>query len=200
MGALLRRGPDGAAVRIDGPTGLAHAALHTTPESAGAVQPLASAGGRHVITFDGRLDNRDEIIDALGPPAGRTFPDAALVLQAYDAWGEGAVERLVGDFAFALWDAPNRRLLCARDALGIRPFYYHLGDDVFCCASELQAVLVLDEVRARVGPNEGYLAEHLAARPTQREDTVFDGIRRLPAARTRGRSGRRRLPASPRAR
>ena len=72
--------------------------------------------------------------------------------------------------------------MCARDALGIRPFYYHLGDDVFCCASELQAVLVLDEVRARVGPNEGYLAEHLAARPTQREDTVFDGIRRLPAA------------------
>ncbi len=139
-------------------------------------------GGRHVLTFDGRLDNRQEIIDAVGRPADPADTDAALVLRAYGAWGENAVGRLVGDFALALWDAQNHRLLCARDALGIRPLYYHLGDRVFCCASELQALLVLDEVRARVGPNEGYLAEHLAVRPTQLEDTVFDGIRRLSAA------------------
>lgn len=182
MSALAHRGPDGSHVHLDGPTGLGHAALHTTPDSSPAAQPLAGENGLHWITFDGRLDNRDEILDALDAPGDRGAADARLVLAAYAQWGEGAIERLIGDFAFALWDAPNRRLVCARDALGIRPFYYHLDEDLFCCASELQALLAVDEVRARVRPNEGYLAEHLAVRPTQLEETVLGGLLRLPAA------------------
>jgi len=169
-------------VHLDGPAGLGHAALHTTPDSSAAPQPLGDEAGLHWMTFDGRLDNRDEILHALDAPVDRAAADARLVLAAYARWGERAIERLIGDFAFALWDAPNRRLVCARDALGIRPFYYRLEDDVFWCASELQALLALEGMRARVRPNEGFLGEHVAARPVQLEETVFSGILRLPAA------------------
>lgn len=179
--ALAHRGPDGSNVQIDGALGLAHLVLHTTPESVNERQPLANHSGSLWITFDGRLDNRDHLARALGDsPLCGSVSDAALVLRAYERWAEGAVERLVGDFAFALWDRRRRELLCVRDPLGIRPFYYQADALAFRWASEPRALFADGALTPR--PNEGFIAECLAAEPLNRAETLFSGVFRLPPA------------------
>jgi asparagine synthase (glutamine-hydrolysing) len=179
--ALAHRGPDGSDVWLAGSIGLAHLASRTTPEAGGERQPLSDDAGHVWITFDGRLDNRDDIITALGASASlRCASDAALVLEAYARWGAGAVARFVGDFAFALWDARSRELVCARDPLGFRPFYYHADRAAFLFASEPAALLADPALSVR--PNEAFAAELLSAAPVHLEDTLFEGIHRLPPA------------------
>jgi asparagine synthase (glutamine-hydrolysing) len=95
--------------------------LHTTPESLYEQQPLVRAQGSRILVADSRLDNRDELAEALGiAPAERaTLPDSALLLAAYEKWGDRCPEHLLGDFAFALWDQTTCTLLCARDHLWV---------------------------------------------------------------------------------
>jgi len=97
------------------------------------------------LVFDGRLDNRAELLRALEGdlPQSPASSDAELVLRAYRAWGEAAPQRLAGEFAFALWDKHRRRLFCARDRCGARPFYYVKGRDCFAFASEEDALIGL---------------------------------------------------------
>ncbi|MGA3360029.1 MAG: hypothetical protein ABSC87_07465 [Halobacteriota archaeon] len=98
---LAHRGPDGSDTWHEGPIGLGHLMLWTTPESLHEKLPLVS--GALGITSDARIDNRDELITALNiatPPAEIT--DSALTLAAYERWGESCVEHLIGDFAFAI--------------------------------------------------------------------------------------------------
>ena len=87
--------------------------------------------GRGMVAADARLDNRAELEGRLRiePPRARAMDDAALVAAAVERWGESAVERLVGDYAFAWWDAPGERLVLARDFLGTRPLAYARGVD-----------------------------------------------------------------------
>lgn len=180
---LAHRGPDGEEVRAEGCIALGHLALHTTPGTEFELQPSSDESGRLWITLDGRLDNRDELADAVDPRAPRSaVSDAALLLRAYERWGEDAISRLIGDFAFALWDGRRRTLICARDALGMRPLYYRVDEETFSFASELGALLAHPPVRARLRPNEGFLGEHLAARPVHLEDTAVQGVLRLRAA------------------
>ena len=103
--------------------------------------PLAEAGGL-CIAADARLDDPAQLREALGLRSqDGGAADAALILQAYLRWGPACVERLYGDFAFVVWDAPRRRLFCARDALGARPFYYALNAQRFAFATALEGVL-----------------------------------------------------------
>ena len=90
------------------------------PEDAFDRQPLIGGEGRYVLVADVRLDNRDELTEALRIPApqARTLCDAAILLAAIERWDESCLERLVGDYAFAAWDGVRRRLLLARDPLG----------------------------------------------------------------------------------
>ena len=95
-----------------------------------------------VLVFDGRLDNRKGLIAQLrGCGVGTDSRDAELTLAAYDAWGDECVSRLIGDFAFGLWDLSRRRLLCVRDPLGVRLLYLHVGGERVCFASQLRQVL-----------------------------------------------------------
>jgi asparagine synthase (glutamine-hydrolysing) len=140
--ALASRGPDGGETWSDARIGLAHAALRTTDDTRDAPQPL-SLDGRVWIAADARVDGRGELLRALrsaGRPAAGDAPDAELILHAYHAWGDGCVERLIGDFAFALWDAPRGRLLCARDHFGVVPFYYARTAAGLVFGNTLQAV------------------------------------------------------------
>lgn len=179
VAAMRHRGPDGATVMTRGPVALGHLALETTPDARQSV--VGDALGGVWLVFDGRLDNRDEVAGALGvAAAGARVSDAALVLDAYSRWGEQACAQLIGDFALTLWDERRRTLLCARDPLGIRSFYYHAGSSAFLWASEPQALFAHQAVTRR--PNEGFLAECLASQPTSLDETVFADIRRLPAA------------------
>lgn len=134
---------------------------------------------RMVVSAHCRLDNRKELADRLdiSPAAG----DAALIGAAYERWGRSSPEHLVGDFAFALWDAAAKRLFCARDLFGIRPFYYH-HDPVggFFFGSEIKALLATGEVPT--GLNEERVADYLAGVCTREDYTFYDRISRLPSA------------------
>ena len=138
LDCIPHRGPDAARLWVDGFIGLGHRQLCTTEESLRELQPARNREGTCWVTLDGRLDNRDKIIDRLKPRMGTlTNPtDVELLLHAYDVWGINCLNWLIGDFAFALWDSKNEQLFCGRDTYGIRPFYYHFDGKTFTFGSE----------------------------------------------------------------
>src|SRR6267142_1308347 len=140
--SLAHRGPDAAGVWNNGPVGLGHRMLWTTPESLHEQLPLTSKSGDLVITADARIDNRDELITALGLAhwAHGEIPDSELILRAYEQWGEDSPKRLLGDFAFAIWDERRQTLFCARDHCGVKPFYYYQSARALLFASEIKAL------------------------------------------------------------
>ena len=159
--AIAHRGPDGIRYWSDGPVGLGHLMLQTTPESARERQPLANADATLCLTVDGRIDNRRELRQALDsngfPPRDDT--DAELLLRAYECWGESCPNRLLGDFAFAIWDARKKQLFCARDYVGVKPFYYHRSAALFAFGSEIRSVLALETIPRRL--NESRVVDFL---------------------------------------
>ncbi len=160
-GALKRRGPDAQAHWIQGSVALGHCMLRTTAESLEEHQPLISQDKNLVLVWDGRLDNRDELrrdLIAAGAVL-RNNTDAELALQGYATWGEDCPSRLLGDFAFVVWDARRRRLFCALDHMGARPFYYVLNRQFFAFASEEEALLELPGVSRQ--PNEAMILHML---------------------------------------
>ncbi len=131
--SLAFRGPDAQEVWCQGPVGLGHALLQIASGTPLEKQP-AQIDGRLWIVADARIDARAELIGKLKEKCQTSraltlsTPDAELILHAYDAWGDACVEHLIGDFSFAIWDARERRLFCARDQFGVKPFFYaHVG-------------------------------------------------------------------------
>lgn len=183
LASIAPRGPDRQDVWRDGPVALGQAMLATTPEAEHEVQPLHDRALGLTLVLHGRVDDRDGLRTALeqaGQPP-RDDTDAELVLRAYAAWGEGCPSRIIGDFAFAIWDARRRRLFCARDVMGIKPFYYHHAPGrLFVFGSEVQAVLRHPDVPRRV--NEGFVAELLSTWSWGVTDTVWADVLRLPPA------------------
>lgn len=179
---LAHRGPDGSDVWFSGPLGMAHLRLHSTSESLFEYQPLTNSSGTLCLTLDGRIDNRDELCRLLADESRLGDPptDAQLLLLAYERWGTACPERIVGDFAFALWDRHNRQLFCARDVLGTRPLFYAHHRRRFLWASEPRALL--EDPGVRTAPDEGMIGEYLAAAITSNRDTLFQEIKRLPPA------------------
>jgi asparagine synthase (glutamine-hydrolysing) len=178
--ALQHRAPDGTTYWSAGPVGFAHLQFCTTPESLHEHQPLVGPGAGTCLVWHGRLDNREELIEAL---SSRSIPlvdntDPGLVLSAYLAWGKDSAARLVGDFAFAIWDAGRRELWCARDYQGVRPFYYFWDGKQFLFASEIRSLLTHPGVSLRM--NEGMVGEYLLQSIVSREDTLYWDIHRLP--------------------
>src|SRR5688572_1332929 len=114
--AQRHRGPDGSAIWIDGPVALGYCQLAVTPEAAAETQPATNPSGDVTAVLDGRIDNRRELLDALrvAGAAPRGVADVDILLCAYDTWGDSCVVRLLGDFAFAIWDGRRRALVCAR--------------------------------------------------------------------------------------
>src|SRR5689334_21083843 len=108
---LMHRGPDGAGVWVDGPIGLASQLHRVTPESVTESQPVRGASGCTAV-FDGRLDNRDELVVLAGAPSAD--PDPHLILALYERLGPQCVSHVNGDFAFAVFDPARQRLLLAR--------------------------------------------------------------------------------------
>ena len=178
---IAHRGHDGTGLFVDGPVGLGHQMLRTTPESLNEEQPLADETGNVVLTLDGRVDNRVGLKATLQAKGAvlRADTDAELVLRAYQLWGEECARRIIGDFAFVIWDKRERKLVAARDPLGIRPFYYYLDDRTLRCGSELRQIL--EDPAIRREPNEGMVAEYLSAYIVNTEETLYKGVFRLPA-------------------
>ena len=177
--AIDHQGPDGEWTWREGRVGLGHQRFETTPEAEHAGSP-PERGGR-VLTFDGRIDNREELLstlDVAGPP-GRVA-DAELVLAAYERWGEDCPERLIGAFAFAIRDPDEERLFAARDHVGLRPFYYYCGENRFLFGSEIKALWAGGGVPRRL--DEIQLSNHLTRQYQSHERTFFEEVKRLPPA------------------
>ncbi len=180
--ALTHRGSDGITHTTDNGVAFGHCMLRTTPESLEEEQPLESADGSLVLVCDGRVDNWEELRSELLSMGARLHQrsDAELVLQAYQLWGPDCLRHIDGDFAFAIWNKQTRRLFCARDHIGNKPFNYYWDGSTLVFASELQAILALPFVPQKF--NRGVLAEFLASQWYSKDETFWLGVQRLPAA------------------
>ena len=176
------RGPDRSGVWSRGEAGLGHAMLCTTPESLEEQLPLWHPASGLAITADARIDNRDELLGALGLANRNDMGDGEIILRTYDKWGERCPDKLAGDFAFAIWDERKRRLFCARDQMGIKCLYYFVSPKTIAFASEIKALCALDEIPARL--NELRILDYLANIFEDRAITFYKDIYRLPAAST----------------
>jgi asparagine synthase (glutamine-hydrolysing) len=133
------RCPDGSWVWVDGSVGMAQADLATLPEDEPGI-PVVS--GKQRIAASCRVDNRDELRSDLPREfLPRSGTDTALILAAYQAWGEACVDRLIGDFAFIIWDGNRRNIFAARDISGVRQLYYYCGQGTLFIASERTQIL-----------------------------------------------------------
>jgi asparagine synthase (glutamine-hydrolysing) len=180
--AISHRGSDGIHHMNDGPIAIGHCMLCTTPESLRESQPLWDEARMFCLAMDGRVDNREELACDLKAAGAilRDDTDAELVLKAYRTWGEDSPGRIVGDFAYVVWNARERSLFCTRDHLGIKPLYYYTDGRIFAWASEIRQLLLLPTVPKQ--PNEGMVAEYLANCITSLEETLYAGITRVPPA------------------
>jgi asparagine synthetase B (glutamine-hydrolysing) len=150
MRGIAPRGPHGCATWAEDAILLGHCLLKEVPEAEHEAQPLQSANGRYVIVFDGRIDNREEIAASvpmhLKPE--RDAPDVAYVLAAIQSWEEAAAEKLLGDFAYIVWDREKRILHAARDPLAGRPLYLIRSKELVAFCSSDEALLSLGAVAA----------------------------------------------------
>ena len=172
-------GPHDGSLLDNGAIALGRRLFRTLPEDKHDRQPLTGGGGRYMLVADLRLDNRDELIGALRIPveSARDMADSMILLSAWEHWQVACFDHLVGDFAFALWDRIENRLVLARDALGQRPLHYHRGVNFFAFASMPKGLHVLQEVPRE--PDEERAAEFLALLPETGSRSFFKGVDRV---------------------
>jgi asparagine synthase (glutamine-hydrolysing) len=175
---LAHRGPDGAGLHIDRHAALAHRRLSIV-DLAGGHQPLSNEDGTVWVTYNGEIYNHASVrrdLEAAGHRY-RTRSDTETIVHAYEEWGDDCVHRFRGMFAFAIWDAPRRRLLLVRDRLGVKPLYWARAGGRLLFASEIKAILESGLIAPRA--NEAVLSEVLATRYTSGPETLFQGIYKL---------------------
>lgn len=188
--AIAHRGPDSEGYFNDGRTALGFRRLAII-DLAGANQPLYNENRSLVLVFNGEIYNYRELRRQL-IAAGHAFStqgDAEVVLHGFEQWGEGVLDRLRGMFAFALYDTATGELFCARDTFGIKPLYYAVEGGRILLGSEIKGLLA--HPHARRSLNERRLAHWLCMEYLPDEETLFEGVRKLPAGHwLRWRNGR----------
>jgi asparagine synthase (glutamine-hydrolysing) len=175
---IAHRGPDGNGRWSCGSrrVGLAHRRLAIIDLSAAAQQPMTGPGST-VISYNGEIYNYPELRAALTPVWDfRSASDTECILAAYDRHGVDCLGHLRGMFAFAIWDERRKRLFCARDRFGVKPFYYAVVGNLFVFASEAKALLPF---MPEIASDPEALAEYLTFQYTIGEATLFRGIRQL---------------------
>jgi len=175
---IAHRGPDGSGFYVQGEVALGHRRLSIIDLATGG-QPMSNEDGSLWITYNGEIFNHADVRPEL-EAAGHRYKshcDTETVIHAYEQYGDQCLTRFRGMFAFAIWDGKHKRLLCARDRLGIKPFYYFWNGRLFAFASEIKALLQHPEISAEF--NEQLLPEYLAFGYTSGEETLFKGIRKL---------------------
>jgi len=173
------RGPDGEGLYCEGNVGLAHRRLTIIDVSAAASQPMYSKDGRYVLVFNGEIYNYQELraeLEQLGHVFVSTS-DTEVILIGYEVWGKEVVNRLLGMFAFAIYDTKSKELFIARDRLGIKPVYY-IDEPTFAFASEIKALMSIEGVSHKIHAET--LAKFLKFRVHDSdEQTFFAGVKRL---------------------
>lgn len=182
--ALAHRGGDGKGSWVDDNVAIGHVLRHTTPESLREDQPIVDRAANVVLTADARVDNRADLIAALGTHrVSATSTDSELVMAAYLEWGEAFPLHVVGAFAVVVWDAREHKLVCVRDALGLRPLYYvHKPGCLFAFASEIKALLALSSVSRDV--DEVRVADYIMMVEEEADRTFYSDVKSLRPAET----------------
>jgi len=147
ISTLSHRGPDAMGVQCFRATGFAHARLSII-DLAGGAQPMSIADGTLWITFNGEIFNYVELREEL-VQKGHTFAtrsDTEVILHLYQEEGEDCVQRLNGQWAFAIWDSTKNKLFVSRDRVGVRPLFYTLADEEFLFASEIKAIFAAADI------------------------------------------------------
>ncbi len=182
--SLTHRGPDDAGILIDGSVGLGHRRLSIV-DLGGGRQPMGNEDDSVQIVFNGEIYNHRELRPMLEERGHRyrTSSDTETIIHLYEQFGPRGVERLRGMFAYAIWDGRLRRLVIARDRLGIKPLYYTIKDDgSLYFASEIKALIEAGATRPEL--NYYALADYAANRYTSGEETLFKGVMRLSPGHT----------------
>jgi asparagine synthase (glutamine-hydrolysing) len=154
-------GPDGESIFVDGAIGMIYRPFHTTLESRLERQPHAIGKGT-VITWDGRLDNRDELLSCLSLVPNEHSTDIAIVAAAFARWGTGCFAHLVGDWALVIWEPSEKRLILARDYLGIRHLFYYPKPRVISWCTLLSPLALCGD---QFTLSDEYIASYLAFYP-----------------------------------
>jgi asparagine synthase (glutamine-hydrolysing) len=176
---IVHRGPDGEGMYFGPGVGLANRRLSII-DLEGGTQPIANEDESVQVVFNGEIYNYIELRDDLKKRGHifRTKSDTEVIVHGYEEWGDECTQRFNGMFAFALWDCKRRRLLIARDHLGVKPLYYtYLGDKVLF-ASEIKCLLVDPECPREV--NLEALSQLFTLRYVPSPLTLFQGIYKLP--------------------
>jgi asparagine synthase (glutamine-hydrolysing) len=178
-GTLGHRGPDGEAVHVDGPAGLGHRRLSIIDLSDAGRQPMSTPDGRFWIVLNGEIYNYRELrveLEARGCRF-RSQTDTEVLLHLFAEDGPEALRKLIGMFAFAVWDAREKRLFAARDHFGVKPFYYTAAGGAFAFASEIKALVGTGGLRAEL--DRTGLADYVTFQFALGEKTLFRGVRKL---------------------
>jgi asparagine synthase (glutamine-hydrolysing) len=178
---ISHRGPDAFGYHCNGPIALGHRRLAIIDLEA-SVQPMRSLDGRYVLGYNGELYNFRELrreLESLGR-SFRTVGDTEVLLQALIEWGESAIPRLQGMFAFALWDSAEESLLLARDHLGVKPLHVFWDGNRLLFASEIKALLEHPAVSREIDPNA--IGLYLECQYIPAPFTIYRQIRKLPPA------------------
>jgi asparagine synthase (glutamine-hydrolysing) len=178
---IAHRGPDGEGQWVEGPVGLGHRRLAIIDTSPAGAQPMHSADGRYVLSYNGEVYNFRELRSELERTGHRfrSDGDTEVVLVALAEWGVGALDRFNGMFAFALYDRTARHLLLARDRYGIKPLYHTSQGGVVAFASEQKAITVMPEVRQDLDLEA--LLEYFTFQNIFTDRTLAKDMRLLPA-------------------
>jgi asparagine synthase (glutamine-hydrolysing) len=182
IGAVRHRGPDAEGVLVNEGAGLAHARLSIIDLSEGGAQPMSNDDGSISITFNGEIFNYVELRDEL-IARGRKFrstSDTEVIIRLYEEMGPDCVERLNGDFAFAIWDARRRQVMLARDRMGVRPLFYTQQRGVLYFASEVKSLLQVPGIDAEIDPIA--LDQIFTFWFPLAPRTIFKGVSELPPA------------------
>lgn len=179
--AIRHRGPDGEGQWSEGSAALSHRRLAIIDLSAHGRQPMISSDGRFVLSYNGEIYNFRELraeLEALGY-AFRSETDSEVALNAFHAWGEDALQRFNGMFAFAVWDRQERTLTLARDRYGIKPLYWARFGSTFLFGSEQKAIMAHPAFSARI--DREALVEYFTFQNIFTDRTLLSNIRILPA-------------------
>lgn len=178
VSALSHRGPDDEGFYIKGNVALGHRRLNILDISPLGHQPMSDETGSVWITFNGEIYNYLELKKELGGTY-RSNTDTEVILKAYGKWGINCVKHFNGIFALAIWDDSKKFLFCARDHLGVKPFYFTEYRGAFYFGSEVKALLAAG-VSTR--PNDSIIYDYLVYGCYQHtNETFFSGIHQLPA-------------------
>lgn len=180
---IIHRGPDDAGSLISDGAGLAMRRLSIIDIKTGH-QPLSNEDGSVWVVYNGEIYNHAELREKMLAHGHtyRTHSDTESIVHLYEEYGQDCVKHLRGMFAFVIWDKLRHTLFAARDRLGIKPFYYRLQEGTFIFGSEIKALLAYPGVSAEF--NAAVLPEYLAFGYVAGEETLFSGIRKLPAGHT----------------